>query len=295
MKNEEVINKWILIVLRVSAFTVFIGRAYQHLFWDAPFRVLLWDQDLLEGLVASLFNVTWNEYATSPMVDAAIDTSIRVFGVFYLVCALLSVFIGKKHFKLGKVFLVGSGALTFLSLLYCKEKFFHIGQFFEYSLQIASPVLLYGFLFEKISKKKILLVGFIASGLTFVCHGLYAIAYYPRPGTFVDMTIRLLQVEEPVAHLFLWLAGLLDFIVVIGLFLKLTRTQCLLYMIAWGTLTALARVISGVYISFFWTTLHQNLMETVFRLPHGLIPLVLFLMLYSDKGLRAGSRAKPVL
>lgn len=271
-------NRHLILVLRISVALVFIGRAYQHLFWDAPFRSLLWDQALLEGSIHSLFNVNWNDYATSPQVNYGIQLLIRGFGLFYLSLGLLAIFIKEKHKKLASLFLLGSLSLAFLAFLYCKEKFFHTGQFFEYSIQIAAPVLLYGALQNRMRKQTLLIIGMVATGLTFVCHGLYAIGYYPRPGKFVDMTINILHVKEVVAHQFLWMAGLLDFAAVGGMLIKVTRKWSVMYMAFWGLVTAIARLWSGLDWNFLGATLHQNIADMLYRIPHGLIPLALVML-----------------
>ena len=258
-----------------------------HLFWDAPFRTLFWDQNLLEGIVTSLFDITWNEYATSPLNDKIIQGIIRGFGWFYLIVGIIALFIKAKHRFLAWLLPLSTFFLTFLAYLYCKEKFHHIGQFFEYSLQIISPLMLYLLLFRNAYLKVLFNIGAVAAGLTFVCHGLYAFGYYPRPGKFVDMTINILHVKEPTAHALLWTAGLLDFLVVAGLFIRPIRSWCLGYMFLWGTVTALARVWSGMNIPFFWENIHQNLADTVYRLPHGLIPLVLLIWGLKVQGLKS--------
>ena len=72
----RILNKLKLIsLIKICAFTVFLGRAYQLYFFGAPFRAILWDESLLTPIVEGLFNYTWFDYATSPRVNSWIDGS----------------------------------------------------------------------------------------------------------------------------------------------------------------------------------------------------------------------------
>lgn len=275
-------NEWIL---RASTSLVFLGRAYQHLFWDAPFRTLLWDQSLMEPFVLAFGAKSWNDFATNPAVDATIQASIQGFGVFYALLGVLALVLKPKHRKLHFLLVLGSLALTGLAFLYCKEKFFHLGQFFEYAIQIVCPWLLYLYLKGRKPRADFNLWMYSAIALTFVCHGLYAFGYYPRPGKFVDMSIKILGISEAHAHLFLYWAGLLDFVVAALLFIPRSRAFALWYMVLWGSLTAMARLVSA----WDWTNLgpsvHQNLADTVYRLPHGLLPLFALALMHKQYAL----------
>ena len=266
-------------IARISTFFIFIGRAYQHIFRDAPYRALLWSEDLLSGIVENLFHITWEEYVTDLTIADNIYLGIKVVGVFYLFCAIFTIFANISYKILGRLFLLGGAfGLTILALLYSKEKFFHVGQFFEYAIQILSPVILYLLLFTEVEIKRIRLLALIAIALTFSCHGLYAIGYYPRPGTFITMTMNILPLSEPSAHTLLKIAGIMDFVIAIGIFIPKTSFISLIYAFIWGLLTALARVVGHFYIDFLWDTIHQWLWEMIIRLPHGLIPLFVIVL-----------------
>ncbi|MEK7258126.1 MAG: hypothetical protein AAB316_25445, partial [Bacteroidota bacterium] len=92
-----------------------------------------------------------------------------------------------------------------------------------------------------------------------------------------------LGVDEQGAKLFLNVVGVLDFVVGAGIFLpeKWAR-PVLLYAAAWGLATAWARIAGNFYWQFPLSSLHQYLFETVFRLPHFLVPMALYLILNQD-------------
>jgi hypothetical protein len=264
----------LIAILRLSTFLIFLGRAYQHIVWDAPYRAFLWDEGMLKNSIETIFGVPWADYVTSSSVDTTISFSIKMIGVFYLLCAIVTLRIKPNMKKLGKFFLLGGSiGLFILAFLYCKEKFFHVGQFFEYMIQFMSPVLLYMMMFTFVEFKKIRLIALIAIALTFSCHGLYAIGYYPRPGSFIDMTLGILPISESSAHLLLKIAGILDFVIAIAIFIPRISYFALIYAFIWGVLTAIARLAGHFYVDFLWNTFSQWTWEMLIRLPHGFIPL----------------------
>lgn len=265
-------------IVQISTISVFFGRAYQHLFWDAPFRAFLWDDGWMQWWVETFSDLTWTDYATSPKINQHIQNIVIGHGYFYVLCALVAIFIRKIPKWAGKVLILGSLSLVFLALLYMKEKFFHLGQFFEYSLQFLSPIFLYVLAHRASIHRRIWLLMKIAIALTFTCHGLYAIGYYPRPGVFLTMTMNILGISQAQAVVFLQVAGVMDFIISIGLFLPWRWAKwCLAYAVFWGFSTAIARLWGHFYVQFWETSLHQYAFETVMRFPHFLIPLACFL------------------
>lgn len=266
------------LIVQWATICVFFGRAYQHLFWDAPFRSLLWSEEWMSWLVEGVLNTPWSEYVRSPQTDTNVQSFIAVHGVLYLLAALVALFIKRVPRLLHYLLLLGAGGLALLAFMYMKEKFFHFGQFFEYSLQVGSPLFLF-YLVRKphLPNKRFIFIVKCAIAITFVCHGLYAINYYPRPGNFTQMTMSILNISEPTAYQFLTIAGVMDFIVAIGIFLpKRWAAPFLLYTIVWGFGTSIARVWANFYPDFFVEVLHQWSWETIMRFPHFLIPFAVW-------------------
>src|SRR5690554_5027502 len=81
------------VTLRLATFLLFAGRAWQHLFWDAPFRALLWDRELMENTILFFRGGTWQEYVTSAAADRFIQSAITGFGVFYALMAVLTLLV----------------------------------------------------------------------------------------------------------------------------------------------------------------------------------------------------------
>ncbi|CAL2075325.1 hypothetical protein [Tenacibaculum sp. 190524A05c] len=262
-------------LLKVSVFLIFLGRAWQHLFWDAPYRTFFWDESLLKPIVENWFGMNWTDYVTSPRTDTIIQTLIQCNGFLYLLAAICTLLVTKFNKKLFKIpVFVGGISLVILSVLLAKEKFYHIAQFFEHSIQFGLPfVYLYTFS-ENYEKPKLYRILKILIAVTFFSHGLYAFGAYPVPGKFVDMVINIFGCSESFAVSFLYVAGILDFILAVLLFIPKVDKYALIYAVVWGLLTAFARLVANFYWEFPLQSLHQILYQVIYRLPHGLTPLI---------------------
>ncbi len=279
-------------VLQTGVVALFIGRAWQHWFWETPYRALFWDETWINPIVASLGG-TWSDYVTSPTADAAIQGFIHAVGWFFFLCAITAPGIYRFQ-RISRVLLFsGAAGLIVLSALYYKEQFFFIGQLLEYTLQWSFPLFLLAFVKagNQITAKAFFGLK-VAIALTFVCHGLYAVGYYPVPGQFVTMTMNILGLDNQGARLFLKIAGLLDFVASALLFApwKGTQKAALFYCAVWGLATSFARVGAFVYWADLFHGLHQWLAETLYRFPHFAGPVSGFLYLVAT-GIKPGARA----
>ena len=279
-------------LLKWSTFAVFLGRGFQHIYWDAPYRALLWDEEWMTPFVRFFLGLEWDQYATNPAVDSFITSLVDFTGWFYLLCALGVLLLDRFPRLIRPILILGGLNLIFLAGLYCKEKFFFIGQFFEYTLQWSSVFFLLAFHSKKWAKDRLLLWMKVAIALTFTCHGLYAVGYYPRPGHFMQMTMEILHINEASAVLFLNAAGALDFVLSILIFLP--RTWALIglaYAVFWGFSTTIARIWANFIPDFWENSLLQWTHESVMRFPHFLIPLFVFVVLWNalERGRTASS------
>ncbi len=162
-----------------------------------------------------------------------------------------------------------------------KDKSFAVGQFWEYTIQFMSPILLLFWVEKKISKESWLLTAKLCIALSFTCHGLYAVGFYPVPGNFIDMTISILGLTQSQTYIYLFIAGILDFVIAFGIFApnKKIVKSLLLYATFWGLATTLARIFAYVSFSNFNDTFWQWAPHALYRFPHGLLPLVSILVL----------------
>ena len=267
--------------------SLLLGRAWQHLFWDAPFRTLLWNEELLKFFVEKFTTLSWHQYVTSEKVDQGIQNLIKIFGSFYLFGAFISYFaVKKKIWALNYIFVTGLG-LVFLGLLSWAEKFFYFGMLFEHSIQMATPFIFYLFFLKDPwitprTDQKMLLILKVSIALTFIGHGLFAIGFYPVPGHFIDMLINVFGCSEKSAKTFLMIMGTIDIISSIGLFIRPIRIFSLWFMIGWGAITAMARITAHLDFQLLAFTGNQWVYEMMVRLPHALIPLFLLFKLREE-------------
>lgn len=264
MKKTETIIKITLVLL-------LLGRTIQHLFFDSPIRGVLYSKHFVNP-VLQLLNINFNDYINSPNLDDSINTVIIIIGLLFLTLSGLTLFLSQLNNTTKKIVLYFSCfMLVLIAFGYFKEKSLSIGQFFEYSAQMFLP------LFFLIKKQKQLIFFKIAIGITFFCHGLYAIGYYPVPANFVQMIISGTSFNNEQAVVLLHLVGLLDFIFAIAIFIPKIEIPFLWYGVIWGFLTSFARIYTNVYVDFFSSTLFYWIYEFLVRIPHFTIPLYLIL------------------
>ncbi len=269
--------QYIFLIVQLAAISVFLGRAWQHIFWDVPYRSLLWDEELMSYILPWFSNTPYEDFITNVDNDDAIQHVVEGIGWFYLVCAVVAIFIKKIPRVFSYILWIGTASLVFLAFLYCKERFYQLGQFWEYILQFGSPIFLFVLWKKQYISEKLIFAMKVAIAITFIAHGLYALNFYPRPGNFIQMVIDILGVNESTAIIFLNVAGVLDFAIAIGIFLKgKIRDAALLYAIFWGLATSIARIWSHLYIDMLEDTLMVWVHEAVYRMPHFLIPLAVY-------------------
>jgi len=264
-------NKRIDFILRLAVFGVLFARGVQHIFFDVPYRSILWNQDLLVS-VFKYFNLNWQSYASSPSVDLVINSVAIGVGILLILSSFIALF---KIDKLKFFLIISSLYLVFLSFLYFVSKYFVPAQFIEYAAQMISPIALYFYWREGLSLRLVRWLK-IALALTFVGHGSYALGLFPVPGHFIDMVIMIMKCDEATARVFLKIMGTLDFIAALFLFIPSIKLWALNFCFIWGLGTSLARVIESDPFSMTYTLVHYGY-QFLYRVPHFLIPLVLIL------------------
>ena len=268
-------------LLRWSCALLFFARAWQHLRWDAPFRALLWSQDTMEGTVGLLLGLDWQTYATSPAIAAGIAGLIKGFGVFYAICGVATLLCTPARRWTHAALVLGSVALTFLAYCYYRDKLYRLGEFGEYATQFTLPLVFVWWIRGRLSREILLHVLRAGVALTFACHGLYAIGFYPTPGEWVTMTTTLTGLGDTDALRLLRFAGAFDFAVAALIFApsRGLALPALAYAGLWGLATALARSAAFVRWENLSDSTTQWLHESMMRVPHATVPLVLFLAL----------------
>lgn len=264
-------------LLQTAVGALLLGRAWQHLFWDAPYREFLWDEYWMKDLVLTVFGLSWSEYVGNPLYDDRIKLIAQGIGYFYLFAAVAAIGIQWFPRVARSILTVASGGLLILALIVWKEHGWQIGQLLEQSLQWSPPLLLVLSSKGSIPEQWIRYGTRLAISTTFFGHALYVIGYYPIPGNFLEMTMRSLSMGEELARQFLFLIGVLDVLAALGvLWPNRFKFAIFTYLIAWGLLTSLARVWSYFSFDFFENWLQMWVYELFIRFPHFLVPWFLW-------------------
>lgn len=283
-------------VLRVAAFCTLFGWALMHLFWDTSYRSFFWSEAQLSWLIHSFTDMSWTDYVTSSKTDAFIVYFGKSVGVILLLASTTLLLPKRLFAKTWLLLPIGSLILFFMYFLVFQENGFRLGNFFEHAAQIAVPTLAALAIRNSIDKSDLIFGLKCVTALTFLGHGLYAIGYYPVPGHFTDMVIEILRVNESTAKHILFLAGAIDVILVILLFIPKFDFFAAGYCIFWGFVTTMARPIWFVLLNINDSeSLLHWLTQALYRAPHLLAPLGLLLLLQWCPSLRSSvAETKPV-
>ncbi len=267
----------LLLTLRLGTVLCFAGWTWVHFYWQGPYGILLW-QDWVYSL-AERWGIGWDDFVGSGANDGVVQRWIGGVAWLYLACCVLSLTVRKGARWQMAGLLGGAGLLVILS--YAK----YLGaqrqppMFIEHGGQMLMPVLLVSALALGVRHRATVILAMVAFITTFAGHGAYAIgAPWPTPANFHGMTRVILGVDQEAARVLIRVAGILDFVVCVGIFIPVLRRSCALYAVVWGFLTALARPWAGMSFDLNYWGADQFVHEMVLRAPHFLIPLYLYLL-----------------
>ncbi len=280
--TKSIPDKLLLLLLRLGGFFCFAGWAWVHFYWEGPYGILLW-QDSTFAL-AEWFGISWNEFVGSGANDGFIQKWISRMAWLYLACSILTLTARKNSQIQMAALLGGSGLLTILA--YAKYVGAHrqIPMFVEHGGQMLIPLILVFALTLGVRHRATLVTSMLAVIMIFAGHGAYALGcFWPIPGNFLGMTSIILHVDSGTAGVILRVAGVLDFLVCVGLFIPALRRASAFYALVWGFLTAIARPVAGMSTDLNYWGADQYLHEVVLRAPHFMIPLYLLLFWHKSK------------
>lgn len=269
-------DRLLVLVIRLGAFLCFAGWTWVHYYWEGPYGVLLWQDSTYE--LAGRLGISWDEFVGSGANDGWLQKWLARIAWLYLGCAILTITVGKRSWIQMAALLGGSGMLVLLSYAKYVAAQRQLPMFVEHGGQVLIPVLLVFAVALGVRHRVVTATAMVAFAMTFVGHGCYAMGFWPTPGTFYAMTSVILGVEYETAQTLLRIAGVIDFLVCIGIFVPIVRRACAFYAVLWGALTAFARPVAGMSWDLNYWGADQFLQEAVVRAPHFLIPLYLFLL-----------------
>jgi len=265
-----------MLCLRLGAFLCFVGWTWVHFYWEGPYGILLWQESTYE--LAERFGISWDEFVGTGVNDGLVQAWISRVAWLYLACTILTLTV-RKNSSMQMIALVGgSGLLIVLSYAKYVGAQRQLPMFVEHGGQMLMPIILVLALRYGIRHRVPTGVAMLAVIATFVGHGSYALGFWPTPANFFGMTTVILGFEYEAAKTFLWVAGVLDYLICVGLFVPALRRPCALYAVVWGLLTAIARPVAGMSWSLIYFGADQFLHEAVLRAPHFLIPIYLYVI-----------------
>lgn len=280
MMNQSPYRKNIILILQIATSLVLIGRGWEHFIGDPAYHAFFWNHTLFGWFIEGILGIEWNNFLTNTVYDDRLLAFQHIIGATLLTLAAL-IWIPIKNRKLTSYTLLSTTLLLLiLSTFKTLDHFATIGQFIEQLSQITCPLLLLLFCREDFSLPKIQTLLKVIIALTFIGHGLYAIGFYPQPPVFIKMIRGTTACEYATAQIILYFVGALDIIAALLLFFPNKRIQQLAlgHIILWGFITAFGRFFGSVNYNHFWFTTQQFWHLSAFRMVHGLLPLVLFLL-----------------
>ncbi|TWT50892.1 hypothetical protein Pla22_36350 [Rubripirellula amarantea] len=263
-----------IVCLRIGAFLCFAGWTWVHWYWESPLGVLLWQDSTLE--LAERFGLTWDDFVGTGADDGVIQQCMGNLWWAFLACCVMTITVRKRSWVQMIGLLLGSGLLGLLAYAAYVRSQYQLPMFIEHGGQMLSPILLVIAIALGASHRVTVLTAIAATVMTFAGHGCYAFGFWPTPGNFYAMTTLILEVDYSTSQTILRTAGILDFLVCIGICVPKVRRPFALYAAAWGFLTAIARPAAGMSWELNYWGSDQYVHEAVLRAPHFLIPLFLF-------------------
>ena len=265
----------LVLVLRVGSFCCFAGWAWVQFYWEGPYGILLWHDG--SYALAERLGISWDEFVGTGANDGIIQKWLGRIAWLYLICGILTLTVRKKSWFQMAILVGGSGMLVVLSYAKYLGAQRQLPMLVEYGGQILIPVILVLALAVGVRHRATVITAIVAVILTFAGHGAYALGYHwPTPANFYGMTTIILHVESATARSILWVVGVLDLLVCIGLLIPSLRRGAAIYAAVWGFLTAIARPVAGMSTDLNFWGADQYVHEAFLRAPHFVIPLYLF-------------------
>jgi hypothetical protein len=288
-KNFQSKNlRLIYLLTMIACIGVLLGRGWQHIFWDPPYRTLLWDENLFKPVIEKVFGIPWEKYVTSIRIDHNFQTSFKIIGFLLVLGIFFTFFLNRIKRVAENYLLICTGWLFILSIIYWKEYFWDFPQFAELCSQWMAPAIFVGLNRSHERNIDMIKILKITLALTFFGHGLYALGLVPIPGQWIDMVINALNISETNSKYFLKAVGVLDIIASVLVFFPKFRKYGYWYMAIWGACAAIGRLVGTYYSEIgFFNFLHQQAGEFLYRIPQFLLPIVALLILKELKIFKA--------
>lgn len=265
------------IILRITVIGVFLARAWQCLRWSPAFSNLYYNPNGFGKVLEWYHGEDLYTILRDHIAEGGLLFLMKGSGVILLIAGIASIFYNTKRSWLKYLIWLGVPVLFFIFYGDFFKKHYNWGMLLEHIAQFTAPILFIRYV--KTNNATTLNIWLkVTIAITFVCHGLFAVGYYLVPGSFTDMFIKGLGTNEPLAKQLLIAFGILDFIFAVLIFVPRLAKPALIYGVAWGFLTAMARIYTNYSISIdLENWFSQYWWEFFTRIPHFSFPLLIWL------------------
>ena len=262
-------------LLRLGALLCFAGWTWVHFYWEGPYGALLWHDATYE--FADWLGIDWDEFVGTGANDGFVQKWLSRLWWPFLFFTTLTLTLRKGAWI--QCVCLGTGSLMLCVLSYAKyvAAQYQLPMLIEHGGQILMPVVLIFAIEYGVRHRATIAIAMLAVVTTFVGHGCYACGFWPTPNTFHAMLAVVLKTDFELNQWLLFLAGVLDFAVCIGIFIPRLRQASAMYAACWGFVTALARPVAGMSWDLNYYGADTFLHEAILRAPHFILPLYLFL------------------
>lgn len=282
-------DQLLTVILRLGTFLCLLGWTWVHFYWEGPYAILIWNEATYNA--AKNLGIDWEQFVGSGANDGTVQFWLGQIAWLFLLGAVVSWTIWKESIYQILPLLVASfllGVVFFAKYLAVQRQ---LPMLIEHGGQFLMPILL--ILALKLGPRHpvTLNTAIIAVTLTFAGHGAYALGLWPTPANYFAMTKVILGFDREAATIFLFIAGVMDYLLCVGLLIPKLRRVSALYAVAWGLLTALARPVAGMSVDLNFWGADQFIHEAVLRAPHFMIPLYLLVLWHPDSKKTTGTLA----
>ena len=268
-------------MVSLSSSLVFTARAIQMFAADAPYRILLWEENLMKPLLENYFSISWKNWTTNVDNELIIQEMAFYSGLFFLATALGSVVLANRislhknlRFFAGAIVALGLLLLLLNYALYARDRSNHVTEFLEFALQWGSPLLL--LIRTHITEKQLIIGIKILVATVFFAHGLYAAGLLYTPANYVGYVMGTLPMTETEAKFFLEIVGIADMVFAVLIFSNRILKFSIYYFVIWGFLTTMARLYCNWHTDMWQISLQQYFHEMLVRFPHFLMPFAIW-------------------
>ncbi|MEM6363522.1 MAG: hypothetical protein AAF745_03775, partial [Planctomycetota bacterium] len=250
-----------------------------------PLGVLLWHEATLQWVTS--WGVSWDTFVGTGADDGLIQILQRGVGwtLFFAAIAAIAIrFSGRATRCTSTVGIsIGAICLSVITLALYVRAMQQLPMLIEHGGQVLMPICLLLAVHYGARSSITVTITVVAVMLTFAGHGAYAAGMWPTPANFYAMTTVILGTDFETTQRMLFIAGVLDFAVCVGLLVPYFRGIAAGYAVVWGFLTAMARPVAGMSLELNYFAADQHLHQAILRAPHFILPAFLVLIWSTDE------------